>query len=198
MGRARGSWRAAWGARTRRSPRSRRPGRPRSACRCLAGSAAARLSAPTGLGWTAQGSAHPAARVWRAAPRGEPDTHRRRPPAVAARSEPCSAIAGGRLPTSHRVPSRSARGAEAACRSGGGRASDRRGDPHAHAPDHATPQAPEPAPRLPSDMSTLPFHRCGNQPAPYDARERRRSQLKRPAWAPVPILARAGRLPAIE
>jgi hypothetical protein len=27
-------------------------------------------------------------------------------------------------------------------------------------------------------MSTLPFHRCGNQPAPYDARGRRRFQLK--------------------
>ena len=38
-----------------------------------------------------------------------------------------------------------------------------------------------PAKQIPSDTSTLPFHRCGNQPAPYDARERRRSQLKRPA-----------------
>jgi hypothetical protein len=38
-----------------------------------------------------------------------------------------------------------------------------------------------PAKQIPSTMSTLPFHRYGNQPAPYDAREHRQSQHKRPA-----------------
>jgi integrase len=48
-------------------------------------------------------------------------------------------------------------------------------------------------------MSTLPFHRCGNQPAPYDARERRRFQLRAGAEAGPYCLeeARRGTLPGL-
>ena len=39
-------------------------------------------------------------------------------------------------------------------------------------------------------MSTLLIHRCGNQPAPYDARERRRSHSSRRRHRPIPSNAK--------
>jgi hypothetical protein len=40
--------------------------------------------------------------------------------------------------------------------------------------------------------------RCGNQPAPHDARERRRSQLNKPARMPAPMLSSAAQVKRLK
>lgn len=116
---------AALGAGTARSPRSRRPGPPRRACRSRAGSAVSRPSARTTSPARARRSSVRAApdgsracRSRRGSPAASPAPRRREPAPAATTSSAGS--------TCSRCPRKGCRGV-AAWRAAGGRASDRRG-----------------------------------------------------------------------